>query len=307
MHYTCEICFRQFGNNFPASGNIRAFFTAQLCIINNLKKQIMQKTIFITGASSGLGKATARLFQSKGWNVIATMRDPGLETELNQLDNVTVLSLDVTDHLQIRETVQKALSLGDIDVVFNNAGYGLIGPLEALSIEQISRQLNTNLLGVIAITHAFIPHFRTKGNGTFITTTSIGGSVAFPFASLYHATKFALEGWSESMWHELQTLNVRIKTVAPGGILTDFAGRSMEQNSLPYYEAAVNKMFGSFGDMLKNASTAEYIAETVYDAATDSKDQLKYVAGTDAQELYARREKIGQLAMMQEIKQAFIG
>ena len=102
----------------------------------------MAKTIFITGASSGLGKATAKLFQSKGWNVIATMRNPENETELTQLENTLLLPLDVTDSEQIKTTVEKAISLHDIDVVFNNAGYGLMGALEGLTDEKIVRQID---------------------------------------------------------------------------------------------------------------------------------------------------------------------
>ncbi|RYG01667.1 MAG: SDR family oxidoreductase [Chitinophagaceae bacterium] len=267
----------------------------------------MQKTIFITGASSGLGKATARLFQSKGWNVIATMRNPALETELNQLNNVTLFPLDVTDPLQIKDTVDKALLLGNVDVVFNNAGYGLMGPLEALTDEQILKEINTNLMGVIRVTQAFIPAFRAKRNGTFITTTSIGGSVAFPISSIYHATKFALEGWSESMWYELKTLNIAIKTVAPGGIYTDFASRSLDYTTLPYYKNLTDAMFGSFEQSMHSASTPEFIAETVFQAATDEKDQLKYIAGNDAIGLYGRRAELGQQETMREIKQLFIG
>lgn len=168
----------------------------------------MQKTIFITGASSGLGKATAKLFQSKGWNVIATMRNPAAETELNTLENVTLLPLDVTNPEQIRNTVAEATGKYDIDVVFNNAGYGLVGALEAFSDEQIVRQINTNLLGVIRVTQAFVPYFREKKSGLFITTTSIGGLVTFPLDSIYHATKWALEGWSESMSFELGLHNI---------------------------------------------------------------------------------------------------
>ena len=188
----------------------------------------MQKTIFITGASSGLGKATAKLFQSKGWNVIATMRNPAKETELNTLENVTLLPLDVTNVAQIQNTVKEAIEQHDIDVVFNNAGYGLIGALEAFSDEQLVKQLDTNLLGVIRVTQAFIPYFREKKNGLFITTTSIGGLLTFPLDSIYHATKWALEGWSESMSFELGLHNIGIKTIAPGGIKTNFAEESLD-------------------------------------------------------------------------------
>lgn len=122
----------------------------------------MQNTIFITGASSGLGKATAKLFQHQGWRVIATMRDPGKETDLANLNGVTLLPLDVTDKASIKAATSAAIKSGNIDVVFNNAGYGLLGSLEALSDEQILKEVNTNLLGVIRVTQAFIPHFPRK-------------------------------------------------------------------------------------------------------------------------------------------------
>jgi NAD(P)-dependent dehydrogenase (short-subunit alcohol dehydrogenase family) len=267
----------------------------------------MQKTIFITGASAGLGKATAKLFQSKGWNVIATMRNTANETELSSLKNVTLLSLDVTDPEQILTTVQKAISLHDIDVVFNNAGYGLMGALESISDEKIVRQIDTNLLGVIRVTQAFIPHFRQRGTGTFISTTSIGGIFGFPIASIYHATKWGLEGWSESMSFELAKFNIKIKTVAPGGIVTDFAGRSLDMNSHPEYTDIETKMFDSFGQMMHNASTAEQIADVVYEAATDGKDQVRYVAGNDATAMYTRRLEIGTEASRQEVSKTFLG
>ncbi|MDR0228732.1 MAG: SDR family oxidoreductase [Flavobacteriaceae bacterium] len=265
----------------------------------------MKKTIFITGASTGLGKAAAKLFQSQNWNVIATMRTPEKETELTLLDNVTLLPLDVTNPEQIQATVQKALELYDVDVVFNNAGYGLVGALESYSDEQIQRQINTNFLGVIRVTQAFIPHFRAKKAGLFITTTSIGGLVSMPFDSIYHATKWALEGWTESMAFELGLHNIQIKTVAPGGIITDFAGRSIDMVEHPEYEGAIDKLLAIFN--IDDFSTAEQIAEVVYEAATDNKEQLRYVAGADAQAMYARRLEIGHDAMHQEFKKAIFG
>ncbi|WP_370636589.1 SDR family NAD(P)-dependent oxidoreductase [Spirosoma sp. KNUC1025] len=192
----------------------------------------MNKTIFITGASSGLGKATANLFQAKGWNVIATMRSPENEKELNPLANVTVLPLDVTNPVEIKNTVAKAISLHEIDAVFNNASYGLMGALESFSDDQIVNQLNTKLLGVIRVIKEFIPHFREKKSGVFVRTTSMGGLLAFPLHSVYHAAKFGVEGWSESMPFELAMHNIQIKTVAPGAIATDFTGRSLDKDSI---------------------------------------------------------------------------
>jgi NAD(P)-dependent dehydrogenase (short-subunit alcohol dehydrogenase family) len=263
------------------------------------------KTIFITGASTGLGKAAAKLFTSRGWNVIATMRKPENETELNGIPNVTLLPLDVTNPEQIKETTQKAIASGNIDVVFNNAGYGLIGPLEAISDEQIVRQLNTNLLGVIRVTQAFIPYFREKKSGLFINTTSMGGLLTFPFSSIYHATKWALEGWAESMTFELTKLGIGIKTVSPGGIKTDFLTRSLEMPSHPAYDQWVSKMMGAIHE--DSFSTAEQIAEVVYEAATDGQDKLRYVAGEDAKTLYAQRLQVGDEQFRKQMAQTFLG
>lgn len=269
----------------------------------------MTKTIFITGASSGLGKATALLFADKGWNVIATMRKPENETELGQIANVRRLPLDVTNLEQIRAAAQQAIDMGGVDVVFNNAGYGMAGPLEGTTDEQLVREMDTNLLGVIRVTQAFIPHFREKRAGLFITTTSIGGLVAFPFNSVYHATKWALEGWSESMAFELSKFGIGIKTVSPGGIKTDFAGRSLVLTQHEAYAEQVTKVLSAFSDpeRQQRASTAEQIAEVVYEAATDGKKQLRYVAGDDARALYAQRLQIGDEAFRQGIDHAFFG
>lgn len=267
----------------------------------------MKKTIFITGASTGLGKATALLFQAKGWNVIATMRNPQKETTLTNFENVTLLPLDVTNPEQIKTTVAKAISLYSVDVVFNNAGYGLMGVLESLSDEQITQQINTNLLGVLRVTQAFIPHFREKKSGLFISTTSMGGFLTFPLGSVYHAAKFAIEGWSESMSFELSIHNIGIKTVAPGGIATDFFGRSLVNNSHPAYEEMEKKIFSNVDGMMQNASTPEQIAAVVYEAATDGKDQVRYVAGADANALYARRLEIGSEAFRIELGKQVMG
>lgn len=180
----------------------------------------MNKTIFITGASSGIGKASAKLFAANGWNVIATMRKPEIETELTEFENISLLGLDVTNLEQIQETVQYVLSKHNVDVVFNNAGYALMGALEAVSDEEISAQMETNFFGVVRVTKAFIPYFREKGEGLFITTGSSAGLAGFPIGSIYDASKWAIEGWSESLSYELSELNIGIKTIEPGMVAT---------------------------------------------------------------------------------------
>jgi NAD(P)-dependent dehydrogenase (short-subunit alcohol dehydrogenase family) len=263
-------------------------------------------TIFITGASSGLGKATAKLFAARGWQVIATMRHPEREIELTHIPGVHLLPLDVTDSAQIEATVQRAISLHPVDVVFNNAGYGLIGALEALSDEQITHLLNTNLLGVIRVTKAFLPHLREKRSGLIISTTSIGGLIAFPLYSIYHAAKWAVEGWSESMSFELARYNIGIKTVSPGGIATDFTGRSLQVAEHEAYAALLQKLLASqSGEQQPHFSSPEAIAEVVYEAATDHQDQLRYQAGPDAVAIYAQRLSAGPEAFRQGVATQF--
>ncbi|MFC6268146.1 SDR family oxidoreductase [Frigoriflavimonas asaccharolytica] len=267
----------------------------------------MKKTIFITGASSGLGKATALLFAKNDWNVIATMRKPENETDLTDVENVTLLPLDVTNAQQINDTIEKALKISKIDVVFNNAGYGLAGPFEGATHEQISNQINTNLVGVMHVIQKFLPHFRENKAGTFITTTSIGGLVTLPFNSVYHATKWALEGFSESLAFELKEFGINVKTVSPGGIATDFAGRSLVMTQHPAYQEQMNKVLSVFMDpeRAKDYSTAEQIAEVVYEAATDGKSTLRYVAGADAKAMYAQRLEVGEEVFRQGIEHTF--
>jgi len=259
------------------------------------------RAIFITGASSGLGRATAKLFLSKGWKVIASMRDPKKEKELGTLSGVTLMAMDVTDPTAIERAAEQVVASGGTDVVFNNAGYGLAGALEALTDDQIVRLVNTNMLGTIRTTKAFIPHFREKRAGLFINTTSLGGLVAFPFNSIYHATKWAVEGWSESMAFELNQFGIGIKTIEPGGIRTDFFTRSLDTGRHPAYDVLVNKFMGMITDpkQMETYSSPEQIAEVVYEAATDGKDQLRYIAGADAKAI-VRRWRSSFLAMQRE-------
>ena len=266
----------------------------------------MTKTIFITGASAGIGKATAKLFAAKGWKVIATMRKPENETELNQLDNVTLLPLDVTNVEQIKDTTEKALALGNVDVVFNNAGYGLFGALEAITDEQMVHQMETNFFGTLRVTKAFIPEFRTKRSGLFINTTSSAGLMAFPISSMYDASKWALEGWAESLSFELDEFGIRIKNIEPGLVSTDMSERTVV-SSHPAYDTLVNKFFGAISGPEIKMSTPEQIAEVVYEAATDGTGTLRYVCGEDAKAMYAQRLEAGDEAFRKGIRQMILG
>src|SRR5829696_6606028 len=156
----------------------------------------MEKVVLITGASSGIGLETAKLFQTKNWKVAATMRVPTKVAELHNIIDLECVRLDVTNVASIRTAIDTTLEkFGRIDVVVNNAGYGLLGPFEAASDEQIRRQVETNLFGVMNVCREIIPYFREQKRGMIVNISSVGGQTAFPFSSLYHATKWAVEGF----------------------------------------------------------------------------------------------------------------
>ena len=260
------------------------------------------KTIVITGASSGIGLASAKYFAKQGWNVAATMRTPEKNTDLAELDSIKLYSLDVTDNKSIQTARDSILNdFSKIDVVLNNAGYGLAGPFEAASAEQIKRQFDTNVFGLMEVTRAFLPHFRANKAGLFLNVSSIGGLITFPLISLYHSTKWAVEGFSESLSYELAELGIGVKIIEPGGVATDFGGRSMDfamPEALPDYQDMVTKFQTAMAASGLGASTAEFLAEGIYKAATDGKARLRYVIGPDAEQMYEMRKQVGDDAFM---------
>ena len=269
----------------------------------------MNRSILITGASSGIGKASARYFQARGWNVIATMRNPEQETELNRLERVLVTRLDVQDVASIDTALAAGLArFGTVDVLLNNAGYGAYGPLEATPLTKIRRQFEVNVIGLLATTQALVPHFRARRQGTIINISSIGGKITFPLGTLYHGSKFAVEGLSEALHYELAPLGVRVKLVEPGMVKTDFAGRSFDFShdpALTDYQPVVQSLLAALGPMAEAASPPESVAEVIYQAATDGTARLRYEAGDDARQLLAARRASDDETFLAGIKAQF--
>ncbi|MCB1186874.1 SDR family oxidoreductase [bacterium] len=268
-----------------------------------------RKVILVTGASSGIGRATALHFQQAGWNVVATMRSPEKEAELNKLENVLVTRLDVLDSQSISEAVNAAVErFGGIEVLVNNAGYGAYGPLEAFPLEGIRRQFDTNVLGLLEVTRAVLPHMRRAGSGHIVNISSIGGRVTFPLGTLYHGTKWAVEGISEALSYELRHIGIRVKVVEPGAIATDFAGRSFDftnDEGMAEYQPVVQNLWSGFGAALEQTSPPSVVAEVIMSAVTDGSDRLRYQAGDDAVAIVAQREMHGDEAWMAGIRQRF--
>ena len=269
----------------------------------------MGKTILITGASSGIGKATARYFQERGWSVVATMRSPQKEQELKALDNVLVTRLDVQDPASIKSAIEAGIArFGKIDVLLNNAGYGAYGPLEATPMEKIRRQFDVNVIGLLETTKAVLPHFRANRSGVIVNVSSVGGKITFPLGTLYHGTKFAVEGLSESLSWELEPIGVKVKIVEPGAIKTDFAGRSFDLSNdegMVEYQPLVKRLTAILGDLMSMASDPSVVAKVIYEAATDGTNQLRYTAGEDAKVLMATRKSADDATFMKGIKERF--
>jgi len=276
------------------------------------------KTIFITGTSSRIGKATTQYFAQKGWNVAATMRSPEKGKDLAELPNVNVYQLDVTDENSINQAAAKAIQdFGKIDVVLNNAGYGLIGPFELATKEQVQREFQTNLFGAMNVMRAFLPHFKQNKDGLIINLTSVGGLITMPYTSLYHSTKFALEGFSESLAYELEQFGIRIKIVEPGVVYTNFATSSLDMatsDSVKDYDADLQKLQQAFETLMKpdanplgGGSTPEMVAETIYTAATDGSEQMRYLSGKDAEQMIAAKKEQGDIGFHKMMMQMLLG
>ena len=266
----------------------------------------MKRTIFITGTSSGIGKTTAELFQSKGWNVVATMRNPEAGAELAQHESTLVTRLDVTDSESIQDAVQRAVDrFGSIDVLMNNAGYGAYGPLEAFSMDRVKRQFNTNVIGLISVTKAVLPHMRAEKSGIIVNISSIGGQMTFPLGSLYHGSKFAVEGISESLHFELEPLGIKVKIVEPGMINTDFGGRSFDFETgaeLPDYQPAIDGMQKAMGHYAANPSPPDVVSNVIWNAVSDDSSRLRYRAGEDANVLLNARKMMDDEAFIGDMK-----
>lgn len=256
----------------------------------------MNKTVLITGASSGIGKATAKYFANNNWNVIATMRSPEKETELTQINNIFVIRLEVTDSDSIQQAIEKGIEkFGKIDAVINNAGYGQQGLFEATTPEKVRAQFEVNVFGVMNVTRAILPHFRSQNSGTIINITSGAGRVTTPILSIYSASKFAVEGFTESLAFELSSQNIKVKIIEPGFIQTSFYDRANEEfafdPSLEDYKEFSDEIAAFFSTFEggENLFTSEDVARVIYNATTDGSHQLRYLAGPDIETLFNLR------------------
>ena len=277
---------------------------------------VSKKVWFITGSSTGLGRALVEVCLREGYSVAATARNPETLDDLKKKYGTHLIcpAVDVTKPDQVRKAITATLShFGRIDVAVNNAGYGLIGAVEEVTDAEIRAQLETNFFGALDVTRAILPYFRNQHSGHFVNISSIGGFRAIAGAAIYNATKFALEGLSEALAKEVAPLGIRVVLVEPGPFRTDFGGRSimdtpkrMEEYAdtagkmREYYQAAHGKQVG---DPIK-------AAEAMIKAVESKEDFLRLPLGQAT--IIGMREKIDQvqkdIALWEDIaiKTAFI-
>ncbi|MFM9905650.1 MAG: SDR family oxidoreductase [Pyrinomonadaceae bacterium] len=240
----------------------------------------MNKVVLITGASSGIGLHTAKLFQSKNWKVAATMRTPENALELQKIVDVECFRLDVTDNESIRSAIAATLEkFGRIDAVVNNAGFAVVGPFEAATQEQIERQINTNVYGVMNVCREILPIFREQKAGIIVNVASMGGRLTFPLYSIYHASKWALEGFSEALQFEVKDFGIKIKIIEPGPIKTDFYERSMsisKKEGLTAYDNFVARAMPNLQNAGEKGPDGSAVAEVIYRSVTDDASKIRY-------------------------------
>ena len=244
----------------------------------------MNKVILITGSSSGIGRETVKHFQTKNWKVAATMRSPEKAEDLQRIADVECFRLDVTDKNSIKTAIAETLEkFGRIDAVVNNAGYGLVGAFEAATDEQIRKQFETNVFGVMNVCREILPVFREQKRGTIVNVASMGGRITFPLYSLYHASKWAVEGFSESLQYELKPFNIKVKIIEPGPIKTDFYERSQDitkTEDLHAYDYYVDKVLPEMQKAGMAAPDGKIVAETIYTAIADGTWKMRYTANS---------------------------
>ena len=272
-----------------------------------------QKVAIVTGSSTGIGYETSLILARNGFLTYATMRNLNKSEDMKLTvakENlpIQIKQLDVTEDLSVKNAIQEISSeTGRIDVIVNNAGYGLNGAFEDLAMDEVKAQYETNVYGLMRTTQAVLPIMRKQKSGTIVNISSGAGRFGFPGGSAYVSTKFAVEGLSESMSYELEPFGIKVVIVEPGVIRTNFmdglviAKKSQDPNS-PYSQI-MQKIATGFEEMMKNASSPELVAKVVLNAIRDKNPSLRYLAGNDVEAWLGGNRKIADEELYKMMKQ----
>ena len=287
----------------------------------NNKRHQQEKVVVVTGSSSGIGFETSLLLSRKGFYTYATMRNLNKSQKINDVAEkenlpLKVLQLDVTDDKSVKDAIKqiKDESSG-IDVLVNNAGYGVMGAVEDLSLDEFKSQFETNFFGVIRVTKEVIPIMRNQAGGIIINVSSVGGKIGIPLNSAYISSKFALEGLSESMRYELEQFGIDVILIEPGVVKTNFFentdvvvnnNTSTTSNKTSVYSQLTQKLFEGFEPMLKSSSSSlsSDVAEIIYQAIESNNRQVRYPVGKDAVSIIKTRQNLSDKELENWIKES---
>ena len=258
----------------------------------------MTKVALVTGSSSGIGYETALLLARNGFDTFATMRNMNKSKEITEVSKrenlpLRVMQLDVNDDRSVADAIKNILNeKKSIEVVVNNAGYGLMGSVEDSSLDEIKAQFDTNFFGAIRVIKEVIPIMRKQRTGTIVNVSSVAGRIGFPMGSAYVSSKFALEGLSESISYELKQFGIKIVLIEPGVINTNFAfvtpKKALEANSS--YSQLMNKLEENLFSTISNGTPPKDVANVILHSITKESPEHRYLVGNDAVELINARK-----------------
>ena len=240
----------------------------------------MSQTVLVTGASSGIGQATAQLLAERGFNVFGTARKPAAAKS----SNVTMVALDVRSDDSVKRCVEQVQAqAGRVDVLVNNAGYALMSAAEETSIDEAKAQLETNFFGAVRMVNAVLPGMRKAGAGKIINIGSLAGITAIPFSAFYTASKFAIDGYSEALWHEVRPFGIHVTVLEPGFIHTKI-GETTQTAAAPLapYNGVRQRVTAALARQVEHGIAPEKVAATVLRAIESRNPKLRYRVGTDA-------------------------
>jgi NAD(P)-dependent dehydrogenase (short-subunit alcohol dehydrogenase family) len=262
----------------------------------------VHKAAVVTGSSSGIGYETSLALAREGFLTYATMRNLEKGSSIKSDSDkenlpLKIMQLDVTDDASVSQAVQSIISdSGRIDVLVNNAGYGLVGAFEDLSLDEIKQQYETNFFGVVRVTQAVIPIMRKQKSGRIINISSGAGRFGYPGGSAYVSTKFAMEGLSESLSYELDPFGIKVILVEPGVIRTNFGNVTVvakkSQDPVSAYLSMTRKMNEVLGQLMQNGSPPSLVANVVLQAAKSDNPNLRYLAGKDVEQWVDQKKKM---------------
>lgn len=276
----------------------------------------MKQVALITGCSSGIGYETSILLAKNGFRTYATMRNTDKGDKLKEIAekenlDLKIIKLDVTDDYSIKNAINEIVQeTNRIDVLVNNAGNNIAGAVEDLSIEEFKEQFETNFFGLIRVTKVVLPIMRKQNNGIIVNLSSIAGKMAIPLNSAYVSSKFAVEGFSESIRYELEDFGIKVILIEPGVIKSNFYENiKMSKNSLmdpkSAYQPITQKIFEAFLPMLEYAFPTKIVADVILEAVNSDNPNIRYAVGDDAKSIIEARKKLSDKEFENWVKEGF--